>query len=193
MASARQRAHHRGMRTFIVAMGLVALALPVQAADEEGNLKPGSEAAQFMSEAATANLAEQDLGKLAEDRAQNARVKEYARRMVDDHKDAQDKLESIASDKGVSLPSRPNAEQQRVAERLKGLEGAAFDRAYMDAMRDDHQKVVKKFEQASQSVRDPRVKQYATDTLPHLRAHLKMAQDISGSLSKAASGAGARD
>ncbi len=86
-----------------------------------------------------------------------------------------------------STISGGNAELQmqtdfRTANRLESLSGKEFDQAYIKQMVEDHQKAISKFETAQQNVEDAELKQFASDTLPKLRDHLKMAQDIQASL-----------
>ena len=54
-----------------------------------------------------------------------------------------------------------------------------FDRAYMTEMLKDHEKDVAAFERTSQQADDADLKAWTAKTLPTLREHLKMAQDIS--------------
>jgi putative membrane protein len=62
-------------------------------------------------------------------------------------------------------------------DRLSKLSGAAFDRAYMQAMLVDHRKDVNEFRMESKSGKDADVKGWAGKTLPTLEEHLKLAQD----------------
>jgi putative membrane protein len=191
MAARPARAHHGCMKTLIAVVGLVAFVLPAQAAERHAQQgKLSRDARDFLSEAASANMAEQELGRLAETRAQSDRVKDYGRRMVEDHKKAQDQLDSLVREERVTVPEKVSGEHRKTIDRLSKLEGSAFDRAYMDAMREDHTKDVEKFEHASKTIKDAQVKRYAQETLPVLREHLQLARDVSGSLTKATSGAG---
>jgi putative membrane protein len=60
--------------------------------------------------------------------------------------------------------------------KLEKLQGAAFDKAYMDDMVKDHKKDVKDFQKQSKSAKDPEVKNFAAQTLPTLQEHLQMAE-----------------
>lgn len=61
---------------------------------------------------------------------------------------------------------------------LNSLSGADFDRAFAKRMVAGHEKAIRKFEAASASLQDSDLKEYADDTLPVLRDHLRMAQDL---------------
>jgi putative membrane protein len=179
------------MKTLMAVIGVAALVLPAQAADTgAAHEKISRQAQQFLSDAASANAAEQELGRLAAARAENARVKDFGRRMVQDHNMAQDRLQDLAKDHGLDVSSKIKPEDRATIERLAKLHGAEFDRAYMKAMREDHTKDVQKFEQATKSLPKGPVQQYAVEITPVLREHLHVAREVSDSLTKATSGAG---
>jgi putative membrane protein len=62
-------------------------------------------------------------------------------------------------------------------EKLAKKSGVDFDKAYMDHMVKDHKKVVKEFQKAAKSAKDPDVKNFASKNLPTIEEHLRVAQD----------------
>jgi putative membrane protein len=153
----------------VVVMGLTAA--PVFAADEA-----------FVTKAAKGGLAEVELGKLATQKASADNVKQFGQRMVDDHSKANDELKSLAASKNINLPTAMGPEEKALQDRLSKMSGAAFDRAYMKAMVDDHVKDVNEFKMESKSGKDPEVKAWAAKTLPTLEEHLKMARETNGAV-----------
>jgi putative membrane protein len=135
---------------------------------------------QFIKSAAVGGLAEVELGKLAQDKASNDKVKDFGKRMVDDHGKANEELQRVASQKNIQMPSDLDAKSKSEYDRLSKLSGLAFDRAYMDDMLKDHRTDVAEFEKATRSS-DPDVKQFASQTLPTLKEHLQMAEQIASS------------
>jgi putative membrane protein len=158
-----------------------------QTAGREGKAQAGSDNA-FLREAAMGGMAEVELGRLATTKAENADVKQFGQRMVDDHGKANDELKSLASKKNVSLPTELDAAHKAVSDRLSKLSGAAFDRAYMRDMVQDHNKDVAAFTRASRSAHDADVKAWAAKTLPTLQDHQKLARDINAKLGSGAKG-----
>jgi putative membrane protein len=73
-------------------------------------------------------------------------------------------------------------QDQHAVQRLESLSGTEFERAYVSQMVQDHGKSVQKFEKASQSLQDQELKQFASDTLPKLREHHHMAQQLVGKI-----------
>ena len=143
-----------------------AMAVPAFAAGQKGKntVKPMSDQT-FVIGAAKGGLAEVELGKLAQDKAASTEVKNFGKRMVDDHSKANDELQSLAKMKNITLPIDLDAKDKAVRDRLSKLSGAAFDRAYMNAMVTDHRKDASEFKRESTSGTDPDVKAFASKTL----------------------------
>ncbi len=98
---------------------------------------------RFIQQAAIGNMAEIQMSQLAQQNAQNPQVKQFAQTMIDQHTQAQNQLQQIASQSGVTLPASLDKKHEAVQTRLSKLHGAAFDKAYVDAMVKDHQKAQK--------------------------------------------------
>ena len=137
----------------------------------------------FIKEAASGGMAEVELGQLAADKASSPEVKQFGERMVKDHSQANDQLKQIASQKGVTLSNSLSKKDQATKDKLSKLNGDAFDRAYMSDMVKDHKMDIAQFQRESSSGKDPDVKQFASQTLPTLKDHLKQAETVSPKLS----------
>ena len=141
----------------------------------------------FMKNAAEGGMAEVEFGKLAQQNAQDAQVKQFGARMEQDHSNANTQLQAVAGKKGVQMPKQVDAKDQKELDRLSGLKGTAFDRAYMRMMVQDHDKDVKEFQHQAQAARDPDVKNFARQTLSVIQQHDQMAHDVSRSLTASGS------
>jgi len=130
----------------------------------------------FARDAAKAGLAEVDEGKLAQQHSQNNDVQQFAKRMVDDHSQANEKLKSIAQAKAIDLPNDVDKGDKKSAQKLEKSKN--FDRDYVSAEVKDHKKAVKLFEKEAKDGKDPELKQFAQETLPKLQEHLRMSQDL---------------
>lgn len=131
---------------------------------------------KFIEQAAQGGVAEVKLGQLAAQKGESSEVKQFGQRMADDHAKANDKLQQVASGKGVNLPTDMDAASKREYEKLQKLSGARFDQEYMNAMVSDHKKDVKEFQKEEKAAKDSDVKTFAANTLPTLEEHLKLAQ-----------------
>ena len=138
--------------------------------------------ARFAREAASGGMAEVQLGQYAVQNASSEQVRKFGQRMVDDHSKAGDQLKGVAAKDNISLPSEMNAKDKATVKRLEGLKGTAFDRAYMMDMVKDHEGDVAEFQKEASNGGNPDLKAFASQTLPTLRDHLKMAQDASSAI-----------
>ena len=138
----------------------------------------------FLEEAYIASMAEVRLGKLAQDKASSQQVKDFGKRMVDDHSKEIESLSKIAKEEGVKLPSQLDSKHQKTYDRLAKLSGAEFDRAYMKEMTSDHKKDVSKYEHAAKSASDEQLQQHAKQEVATLREHEKMAQSTMDDVKK---------
>jgi putative membrane protein len=136
----------------------------------------------FVMKAAQGGVAEVQLGQMASEKASSDAVKQFGQRMVADHGKANDELKALAETKKIKLAAEPNAQQKALHDRLMKLSGEAFDKAYVKAMLDDHEKDVAEFRTGSKSGTDAEVKAWAAKTLPTLEEHLKMVRDLSGAV-----------
>jgi putative membrane protein len=137
-----------------------------------------SDLGDFARKAAFGGMTEVELGRLAVQKASNEKVKQFGQKMVDDHSKANDALKAAAGQEGIELPADTSAKNKKLADKLSGLSGAEFDKAYMDAMVKYHVEDVKEFEKASSAPGDSPVKSFASTTLPTLKGHLEMAREI---------------
>ncbi|MFO1431734.1 MAG: DUF4142 domain-containing protein [Candidatus Competibacteraceae bacterium] len=133
---------------------------------------------EFVQQAAQGGLAEVELGQLAQQNASSDAVKQFGKRMVDDHSQANDKLMQIAENHGLTPPTSVDEKHKALMSRLSAMNGKDFDRAYMAAMVDDHKKDIREFEQAAGSSSAQDVKQFAQQTLPTLKQHLELANSV---------------
>lgn len=133
---------------------------------------------KFAMDAAQGGMAEVELGRLAAQKASNADVRAFGQRMVDDHGKANAQLMQAATQAGMAPPKTLDAKHRADVDKLSRLSGAAFDREYMSHMLMDHKKDVSEFEKQAQSGEDSNLRTFAQQTLPTLREHLRMAQEI---------------
>ena len=132
---------------------------------------------EFAMKVAMDGMTEVELGQVALTKAESADVKTFAQKMVDDHSKANDELKTLASTKGVTLPTALGAKERKMIDDMSKLSGADFDRKYMEEMVKGHDKAVALFEKEAANGKDAETKAWADTTLPTLREHQKMARD----------------
>lgn len=140
-------------------------------------LSTGDEKA--VKDMAQANINEIAAGKLALSKAQSSDVKAYAQKMVDDHGAALTKVQAVAKEKGITLPTVPDAEHKAMAAKLEKQSGDDFDKMYMEnAGTKDHKMVLSKLQSDAKMIKDPDVKALADAHTPVVEQHLKAAQQM---------------
>jgi putative membrane protein len=85
----------------------------------------------------TAGLLDIEAGKQAVDKAQNKDVRDFAQRMIGDHTAVNDQALALVKKLNVTPADNPTSQSLTKAadatrEKLAGLSGAAFDKAYVD-------------------------------------------------------------
>jgi putative membrane protein len=143
----------------------------------------------FVHALALGGLAEVDLAKLAVQKASNTAVKDFAQRMIKDHGEANDRLASLAKANGIALPDQFDSEQRSMRDRLQQAGKTEFDPAYIRGQTTDHQKTVQLLIYQIGSGENEDLKTFASDTLPIVLDHLRMAQAIAAEISGAAQAA----
>jgi len=166
---------------------LAAVCLFVTAAVAADDPKPGDKTGpvtneQFVTKAAVGGLFEVESSKLARSMAADAKVKEFADKMIADHEKANRELKEKAKGAGVTVPAKMDDKHQRMVDELKGKSGAGFDRAFMVAQEKAHDEAVGLFRSAAKTVPDAGLKGFAEKTLPTLEEHHKMAKQLRDSL-----------
>lgn len=131
---------------------------------------------RFIHHAARDGKAEVDLAKLAQQKAASPEVKSVAQRLAEDHTKANQQLMQIAEQKGVQPPKGIGKKNNKLRARLEKLDGAAFDRAYLQEQVKDHQQDIQYFQREAGTLRDPQLQAFAQQNLPVLQAHLQLLQ-----------------
>jgi putative membrane protein len=136
----------------------------------------------FVMEAASGGMMEVELGRMAGKQASNDDVKKFGQRMVDDHGKANNDLSALAQKKNIKLPAEMEKKHAATRDHLSKLNGAAFDKAYMQHMVTDHTQDVAAFQREAKTGKDPDVKAWAGQVLPTLQDHLRNAKQVSSEL-----------
>jgi putative membrane protein len=135
----------------------------------------GMSAQDFVRKASIANEFEIESSNLALEKSKNSKVKSFAQHMVDDHTQTGDKLkEALESSKSNAEPAESLDEKhQNLLNQLDGASGQDFDSQYISMQTKAHKEAVSLFSDYSKHGKDPALKDFAAETLPALKDHLK--------------------
>jgi len=168
--------------TRLVSFGL-ASALACASFGAFAQTKPSDRASQsFITKAVEGNLAEVQMGQLAQEKGASDGVRSFGQMLQQEHAAGAQKATAVATQLRVPPPTEPNKKQKAMHASLAKLSGAAFDRKFASEMVKDHKKEVAEYQRAAKKQGDP-AGAYASETLPILQKHLETAQ----ALTKAAS------
>ncbi|MBD1398894.1 DUF4142 domain-containing protein [Pontibacter sp. JH31] len=138
------------------------------------------DAAEFMTKSASSSMMEIEASKLAQQKATNPQVKEFANMMVNDHTAASKEMRELATSKNITMPDSMSSDHMDHVRDLRDKTGADFDKAYLDRMLSAHENDVERFEDVAEDAdyEDAEVKAFASKTLPKLRQHHERAKQI---------------
>jgi putative membrane protein len=141
--------------------------------------------ANFVKDAAQCSMLEFELAKLATTNASSEDVKQFSKRIIDDHAKVDQELVKLAGNKGVTLPKTLEDKKcKELCDKMSKLKGKDFDREYMRHVVDDHEKALAEFQTAAKSLTDPDLKAWVTKTLPTLTDHLRQAKEVQAKIAK---------
>lgn len=129
--------------------------------------------ASFYKNAAEGGIAEVEAGRLAQDKGNSQQVKDFGAMMVKDHSAANEKLQTLASSKEITLPTSASMGQMATKAKLDVLSGETFDKSYVKGQISAHRQTVALFRKEIASGQDADAKAFAAATLPTVKAHLK--------------------
>ncbi len=134
---------------------------------------------EFVRRVAMGNLAEIEMGRMAMQHGDNADLRHLAS-LIDDHGKANDELARLAANKGIQIPRQVDKTHKDKADQLAKVKGADFIHSFAQDMIKDHKKDIALFEHEAKNGKDKDIRAFAEKTLPTLKVHLKMAEDLAG-------------
>jgi putative membrane protein len=136
----------------------------------------------FLVTASQGNYDEIKLSELAEKKATDPQVKQFAHLMVVQHKKLGEKMMPFGDKWGLPPVMTLDPEHQAEYDKLSGLSGAEFDKEYMNAMDMDHHKTLDAFNQELQSTTDQKFKATVAQGQTVVAQHTQMADSLQSKL-----------
>src|SRR5438270_14024032 len=93
---------------------------------------------KFLKEAIEGNLAEVQMGQLAQQNGTSEGVRSFGQMLQQDHSAAAQKSSAVATQMGVTPPTEPNKKQKAMHDKMAKLSGEKFDKAFASEMVKDH-------------------------------------------------------
>ncbi len=173
------------MKRSMIALGCVLLAGPAlaQSVGEKtgvnSTLGISPTTADFVKEVAVSDMFEIQSNQLGQEKG-NAAEKSFASQMVTDHTKTSSELKSMVSGGKVKadLPTSLDSSHQSKLDKLKGENGKDFSSDFDSMQVDAHKDAVSLFERYAKGGDNADLKDWAGKTLPALKHHLEMAQNL---------------
>jgi putative membrane protein len=148
----------------------------------------GPSDAQIAHIVVTANQVDIDAGKLAESKGHSADVRAFGKRMVTDHTGVNKEAVALVKKLGVKPEDNPTSQSLKKGgednlANLKGLKGAAFDKAYIDHEVAYHEQVLDAVDKVLiPNAKNEELKALLVKVRPAFVAHLDHAKQIQAKL-----------
>jgi putative membrane protein len=154
------------MRTSDAAMPAYSMAYPVTSQT-------------FAEKVAMGNKFEIASSEMAVRKAEDPRVRSFARHMIKDHSQAGRDFTAALMETNLTEPNGlPDARHAAILAELKAAQGRNFDRKYIQAQADAHDETVALFREYAAKDGSPALTRFARNTLPTLEEHQRMAHDL---------------
>jgi putative membrane protein len=162
-----------GLLLVMVAGGLVTL--PAVADDKDPKDLSDTE---FVVKAVECGVGHVKLHQLAERKAQNQAVKDFAARMARECNRGNERLMEQAKGMKIAVVAGLEKERRERLDQLGKLEGAGFDREYLKQVIADQEKGVKMLESRDKVGQNAELKTRANEGLKAVREQTKEAKDL---------------
>jgi putative membrane protein len=150
----------------------------------------GPNDAQIASIVVTANQVDIDAGKLAESKGSTKEVKAFGKQMVTDHTGVNQQAVALVTKLKVTPEDNPTSQSLKAGgvenvKQLQSLQGAAFDKAYVDHEVAYHEQVLDAIDKTLvPNAKNEELKALIVKVRPAFVAHLEHAKMIQASLKK---------
>ncbi|KIO52015.1 DUF4142 domain-containing protein [Flavobacterium hibernum] len=139
---------------------------------------------EYLVDIAEVNLAEIEIGKLAQQKSTNPEVKKFGKMLVDEHTKSAGEVSALATSKNFTLPTSLTEDGQEEYKKLNEKSGLDFDKKFADMMIDGHEKAIEELQKATKDAKDQDIKLWASNNIAPLTAHLEHAKLLKQELDK---------
>lgn len=133
---------------------------------------------EFLKQANQGSVDEIDLAQIALKKSNDADVKDFAQKMIDDHTKLLDDMKPFDMEAGLKVPEHDSAATDAEKAKLEILTGKTFDKAYIKAMVEDHHKDLQAFIAEEKSTGYPAFKDAVGKGEKVVLGHLQMIDGI---------------
>ena len=118
------------------------------------------------------------LAQLAQDKARDSKVKDFAGNMRKDFQDYLDRWTNLAQKNGITLPNHIGNLHQDKVDRLKKASGKEVDRVYLDIVKETVGSMVPYYQKEGRDAQSSAIRNLVNQELPTIRQHLDRAETL---------------
>lgn len=171
------------MRLSSLALGLLVFTMPAHAqttAEQQASPRSdaGSAAQEFVTEAAVGNRYEIQSSNLASRKSLGEAFNTYVQQNIADHTDLEARLITAAKSVGATIPTELDTKHNKMIEKLRSASDAEFGELFRSQQIDSHEEAIRLYQAYSQSGENDELRKFVESTLPVLRRHLQVAQNL---------------
>ena len=134
--------------------------------------------ADFVKEVAMSDMTEIAAAKIGQERG-NAEEKAFSAQMIADHTKTSEELKAmVPADAKAAIPAALDSSSQSKIDKLKNAKPDDFSSEFDSMQVSAHKDAVSLFERYAKGGGDAKLKGWADKTLPALKHHLEMAQNL---------------
>ena len=133
---------------------------------------------KFLKAAAEINIAQYDLGRLAQNHCLRREICQIGEMMEKNYSSLNSQLKALARDKSIETPTLPTLTAQNEYKKVSMNVGSFFDRAFCTLIIADLKDAMLTFDRAALECTDPDIKRYAESEMNQLRVQLHNALTI---------------
>ncbi len=133
----------------------LALAQTATSSTQNGsNAQLSSADRTYLEQDARGAAYELQISQLAAQKASSPQVRQYAEMVAKDHENYNQKLQQLAEQDGVTVNNTPDQKDQAKINQLEQLNGSAFDKTYVQQMKQVNQSDIKKEQKEADSTQN---------------------------------------
>jgi putative membrane protein len=137
-----------------------------------------SRSTEFLLDALRTSLAEARMGKLATQQSYDVKVRDYGKKLENDHTAHAGDIERLLEPRSVTIPTEPSAEALSQIAALTRLSGEQFDSAFIQMTIWTHTDAIERYGAQTHANPDRSLHDFAMKSLPMLREHLAQAEAL---------------
>jgi putative membrane protein len=118
------------------------------------------------------------LAQLAQNKARDSKVKDFANNMRKDFQDYLDRWTNVAQKNNITLPNHIGNLHQDKVDRLKKASGKDVDRVYLDIVKETVGSMVPYYQKEGRDAQSSAVRNLVNQELPIIRQHLDRAETL---------------